>query len=137
MYHSFHEEVDNYRQHWWRCGGSCQKRPPYFGYVKRAMNRAPSARDPWWAEHQNTCGGSYVKIKEPEGYGEKKKKKQPESRFTTNNTFTILIMLQIILIEYSQSHFLIAYYKKFKTKTISFPSRMLHKIIFDTLIISF
>ena len=35
------------------------------------MNRAPSPRDPWWAEHQRNCGGTYTKIKEPEGYGKK------------------------------------------------------------------
>ena len=39
------------------------------------MNRAPSSRDRWWNEHQLSCGGSYSKVKEPEGYGEKKKKK--------------------------------------------------------------
>ena len=38
------------------------------------MNRAPSARDPWWADHQRTCGGTYTKIKEPENYGAKKTK---------------------------------------------------------------
>ncbi|MBN3306056.1 SPRTN protein, partial [Amia calva] len=74
VYHSFHDEVDQYRQHWWRCGGPCQTRRPFFGYVKRAMNRAPSAQDPWWAEHQRTCGGTYIKIKEPEDYGKKGKK---------------------------------------------------------------
>lgn len=74
IYHSFHNEVDVYRQHWWRCDGSCQKRKPYFGYVKRAMNRAPSSLDPWWEDHQRTCGGTYTKIKEPEGYGKKCKK---------------------------------------------------------------
>ncbi|GCC31735.1 hypothetical protein chiPu_0010196 [Chiloscyllium punctatum] len=68
IYHNFHDEVDEYRQHWWRCDGPCRNRQPYFGYVKRAMNRAPSARDPWWAEHQQTCGGSYSKVKEPENY---------------------------------------------------------------------
>ena len=36
------------------------------------MNRAPSPRDPWWNDHQLKCGGSYTKVKEPEGYGEKK-----------------------------------------------------------------
>ncbi|KAL1254398.1 hypothetical protein QQF64_016627 [Cirrhinus molitorella] len=82
IYHSFHDEVDVYRQHWWRCNGPCQNRKPFFGYVKRAMNRAPSARDPWWAEHQRTCGGTYTKIKEPENYGktgksDKKKDKNP------------------------------------------------------------
>ncbi|XP_030577384.1 DNA-dependent metalloprotease SPRTN [Archocentrus centrarchus] len=74
IYHSFHDEVDVYRQHWWRCNGPCQNRRPYFGYVKRAMNRAPSSLDPWWEDHQRTCGGTYTKIKEPEGYGKKGKK---------------------------------------------------------------
>ncbi|ELU12573.1 hypothetical protein CAPTEDRAFT_83368, partial [Capitella teleta] len=69
IYHSFHDEVSNYRQHWWRCDGPCKSRPPYHGYVKRAMNRAPCPRDPWWPEHQRTCGGTYTKVKEPEGYG--------------------------------------------------------------------
>uniref|UniRef100_A0A6I8PQ39 DNA-dependent metalloprotease SPRTN n=2 Tax=Ornithorhynchus anatinus TaxID=9258 RepID=A0A6I8PQ39_ORNAN len=75
IYHSFHDEVDQYRQHWWRCDGPCRNRNPYFGYVKRATNRAPSAQDFWWEEHRRTCGGSYVKIKEPEGYAQKSKAK--------------------------------------------------------------
>uniref|UniRef100_A0A3Q2VM62 DNA-dependent metalloprotease SPRTN n=1 Tax=Haplochromis burtoni TaxID=8153 RepID=A0A3Q2VM62_HAPBU len=79
IYHSFHDEVDVYRQHWWRCDGPCQKRKPYFGYVKRAMNRAPSSLDPWWEDHQRTCGGTYTKIKEPEGYGKKCKKNSKTS----------------------------------------------------------
>ncbi|XP_042359382.1 DNA-dependent metalloprotease SPRTN [Plectropomus leopardus] len=74
IYHSFHDEVDVYRQHWWRCDGPCQNRRPYFGYVKRAMNRAPSAQDPWWEDHKRSCGGTYTKVKEPEGYGKKGKK---------------------------------------------------------------
>lgn len=74
IYHSFHDEVDVYRQHWWKCDGPCQQRKPYFGYVKRAMNRAPSSLDPWWGDHQRTCGGTYTKVKEPEGYGKKGKK---------------------------------------------------------------
>ena len=37
------------------------------------MNRAPSPRDPWWSQHQQNCGGTYEKIKEPENYGKKKK----------------------------------------------------------------
>jgi hypothetical protein len=32
--------------------GPCQHRPPYFGLVKRAMNRPPHPRDPWWETHQ-------------------------------------------------------------------------------------
>ncbi|XP_027726571.1 sprT-like domain-containing protein Spartan [Vombatus ursinus] len=75
IYHNFHDEVDVYRQHWWRCNGPCRNRKPYYGYVKRAMNRAPSAKDFWWAEHQRTCGGTYIKVKEPEGYSTTGKKK--------------------------------------------------------------
>lgn len=63
--------MDQYRQHWWKCDGPCQDRPPYYGVVMRAMNRVPSPRDPWWTRHQSSCGGTYKKIKEPEGYGEK------------------------------------------------------------------
>ncbi|XP_039549025.1 DNA-dependent metalloprotease SPRTN isoform X3 [Pimephales promelas] len=87
IYHSFHDEVDVYRQHWWRCNGPCQNRRPFFGYVKRAMNRPPSARDPWWTEHQRTCGGTYTKIKEPENYGktgkgDKKKDTNPSNEIS-------------------------------------------------------
>ncbi|XP_051954564.1 DNA-dependent metalloprotease SPRTN [Xyrauchen texanus] len=89
IYHSFHNEVDVYRQHWWRCNGPCQNRRPFFGYVKRAMNRPPSTRDPWWAEHQRTCGGTYTKIKEPENYGKTGKSKRDgnkEKNPTTDNS---------------------------------------------------
>ncbi|KAK5852664.1 hypothetical protein PBY51_006514 [Eleginops maclovinus] len=79
VYHSFHDEVDVYRQHWWKCDGPCQNRKPYFGFVKRAMNRAPSAQDPWWGDHMRTCGGTYTKVKEPEGYGKKGKKNEKTS----------------------------------------------------------
>ncbi|XP_003940829.1 DNA-dependent metalloprotease SPRTN isoform X1 [Saimiri boliviensis] len=75
VYHTFHDEVDEYRRHWWRCNGPCQHRPPYYGYVKRATNREPSAHDYWWAEHQKTCGGTFIKIKEPENYSKKGKGK--------------------------------------------------------------
>ncbi|KAK2522573.1 Sprtn [Columba livia] len=81
IYHSFHDEVDLYRQHWWRCNGPCRNRKPYFGYVKRSMNRAPSARDFWWVEHQETCGGTFTKVKEPENFSKKSKEKtQPAKR---------------------------------------------------------
>lgn len=73
VYHTFHSEVDEYRRHWWRCDGPCRFRKPYLGYVKRATNRAPSANDFWWAEHQHSCGGTFVKIKEPENYSRKGK----------------------------------------------------------------
>ncbi|XP_039706264.1 DNA-dependent metalloprotease SPRTN isoform X1 [Pteropus medius] len=75
VHHAFHDEVDEYRRHWWRCDGPCQLRKPFYGYVKRATNRAPSAHDHWWAEHQKSCGGTYVKVKEPESYSQKRKGK--------------------------------------------------------------
>ncbi|XP_033264778.1 DNA-dependent metalloprotease SPRTN isoform X2 [Orcinus orca] len=80
VYHTFHDEVDEYRRHWWRCNGPCQHKKPYYGYVKRATNRAPSAHDYWWAEHQKTCGGTYIKIKEPESYSKKGKGKTKPGR---------------------------------------------------------
>uniref|UniRef100_A0A1A8C865 DNA-dependent metalloprotease SPRTN n=2 Tax=Nothobranchius kadleci TaxID=1051664 RepID=A0A1A8C865_NOTKA len=86
IYHSFHDEVDVYRQHWWRCNGPCQSRRPFFGYVKRAINRAPSSLDPWWEDHQRTCGGTYTKIKEPEGYRKKGKKDGKKDANTSEKT---------------------------------------------------
>ncbi|XP_028745653.1 sprT-like domain-containing protein Spartan isoform X1 [Peromyscus leucopus] len=90
VYHTFHDEVDEYRRHWWRCNGPCQHKQPYYGYVKRATNRAPSAHDYWWADHQKTCGGTYIKIKEPENYSKKgrgktKPGKQPASAVETKD----------------------------------------------------
>ncbi|XP_013055866.2 DNA-dependent metalloprotease SPRTN [Anser cygnoides] len=90
IYHNFHDEVDLYRQHWWRCNGPCQNRKPYFGYVKRSMNRAPSARDFWWADHQEKCGGTFIKVKEPENFSKKSKEKNepaelPNSKSTNKD----------------------------------------------------
>lgn len=65
IYHSFIDEVNLYKQHWWRCNGPCQHRPPYFGNVRRAINRAPGPNDTWWKEHEHNCNGKFVKIKEP------------------------------------------------------------------------
>ncbi|KAI9193610.1 SprT-like family-domain-containing protein [Polychytrium aggregatum] len=66
VYHSFHDEVDHYRVHVWKCNGPCQNQPPYFGIVRRAMNRPPQPADRWWADHQMSCGGEYSKISGPE-----------------------------------------------------------------------
>lgn len=95
VYHTFNDEVNLYRQHWWQCQGC--------GHVlKRAKNRAPGPKyadeisnisaisfhpatmidicsDPWWGDHQRQCGGVYHKIKEPEGYQDKKKKGKVEA----------------------------------------------------------
>lgn len=66
IYHQFHDEVDRCRNHIWRCNGNCSKQPPYFGFVKRAMNRAPGKSDNWFAQHQAECGGEFIKISEPD-----------------------------------------------------------------------
>lgn len=39
IYHTFHDEVRYYKTHVWKCDGPCQHRPPYYGIVKRSMNR--------------------------------------------------------------------------------------------------
>ncbi len=94
---SFHRYITPFTMRWTctgstggACNGPCQNRRPFLGYVKRAMNRPPSARDPWWAEHQRTCGGTYTKIKEPENYGktgksDKKKDKNPSDETSKNS----------------------------------------------------
>ncbi|KAI1727869.1 sprT-like family domain-containing protein [Ditylenchus destructor] len=73
--HSFHAEVAVYKQHWWRCTGPCKDRAPFYGWVKRAMNRAPGKSDSWWTQHQATCSGNFVKVKEPENFSTKAKQK--------------------------------------------------------------
>ena len=55
--------------------GPCIALAPHFGVVKRAMNRSPGPSDWWWAQHAATCGGSYVKVREPAGYRDKKEKR--------------------------------------------------------------
>ncbi|RLN48279.1 hypothetical protein BBJ28_00000807 [Nothophytophthora sp. Chile5] len=104
VFHTFHDEVDAYRQHIWLCDvssacvsaasvgedwadhvtvflsilgqGPCRRSSPYFGQVKRSMNRAPGPTDRWWTDHQRNCGGSYTKIKEPAEYTAKQAKKK-------------------------------------------------------------
>nr|XP_023013790.1 sprT-like domain-containing protein Spartan [Leptinotarsa decemlineata] len=66
VYHNFFDEVRLYKQHWWRCNGPCQKWKPFFGMVRRAMNRPPGPNDKWWGKHSMDCGGSFIKVKEPE-----------------------------------------------------------------------
>ena len=89
IYHSFHDEVRLYQNHWWRCNGPCQRRAPYFGTVRRAMNRAPGPADFWFAEHKAKCGGQFIKIKEPEKPEARKKKNDTKGRASTGkNTST-------------------------------------------------
>lgn len=66
VFHTFHDEVDSYRTHVWECDGPCKTRAPFFGLVKRSMNRAPGKGDSWWTGHVEACGGSFTKIAEPE-----------------------------------------------------------------------
>lgn len=81
VYHSFHDEVRHYKVHHWRCDGPCRNKHPFFGWVQRSQNRAPSKNDFWWANHQRQCGGTFVKVAGPEmqeGDGSKnRKRKQP------------------------------------------------------------
>lgn len=66
IYHTFHDEVNHHRKHVWKCNGPCVSQPPYFGIVKRAMNRPPQKADWWFAQHAATCGGTYTKIAGPD-----------------------------------------------------------------------
>jgi hypothetical protein len=64
IYHSFHDEVEFYRKHIWRCNGVCREKPPYFGWVKKAINRPPGKSDRWWNDHVKTCNGNFEKIED-------------------------------------------------------------------------
>ena len=66
VFHQFNDEVDLYRKHVWRCDGPCKDQPPFYGYVRRAMNRRPQPADHWFSHHQRTCGGTFTKIGGPE-----------------------------------------------------------------------
>ncbi|VDN94714.1 unnamed protein product [Brugia pahangi] len=90
VYHNFHNEVVYHQKHWWRCTGPCRMRPPFYGWVKRSMNRAPGMNDFWWKEHQMTCGGNFVKVKEPEGYGTKKMSKISNGNSQSQSCYTPL-----------------------------------------------
>ncbi|XP_068154760.1 uncharacterized protein mh [Drosophila tropicalis] len=65
VYHTFHDEVDAYRTHIWRCTGICQNHTPFQGWVKRTSNRAPGPSDQWWEKHQRECGGTFMKVSQP------------------------------------------------------------------------
>lgn len=78
VYHTFRDEVEIYKKHWWRCDGACKNRGPFYGFVKRTSNRAPGPNDRWWSSHQSSCGGTFVKVKEPEP--KQKKKAEPKKR---------------------------------------------------------
>jgi predicted SprT family Zn-dependent metalloprotease len=96
IYHSFHDEVEYYKKYVWKCNGPCQIEPPYFGLVKRSMNRAPSKSDYWWEDHKKKCGGQFLKIEQPssinkdckkEENNKKKIKKQISNKNKTLDSF--------------------------------------------------
>lgn len=66
--HTFRDEVDASRVHWWKCRGTCAR------VIKRSMNRAPGRTDVWWADHVANCGGFFEKTHEPPP-------KSPSSKF--------------------------------------------------------
>ena len=94
IYHNFHDEVRLYKQHWWKCNGPCQHRPPFFGTVRRSMNRAPGPSDFWWGAHQRNCNGEFIKIKEPKNFkshpkqSDKLKSKDQKSNRSITDWFT-------------------------------------------------
>uniref|UniRef100_A0A8C5QQZ7 SprT-like domain-containing protein n=1 Tax=Leptobrachium leishanense TaxID=445787 RepID=A0A8C5QQZ7_9ANUR len=61
-----YDVLDQCKKHWWRCNGPCQHQGPKFGYIKRSMNREPSAQEKWFQKHQETCGGKFIKVIGPE-----------------------------------------------------------------------
>ncbi|XP_053310233.1 DNA-dependent metalloprotease SPRTN-like [Spea bombifrons] len=85
IYHNFHAEVAECRKHWWLCNGPCRAWGPKFGFIMRAINRAPSARERWWSHHQLTCGGTFIKVNGPENYIQKGKKRSFSSPTATPN----------------------------------------------------
>lgn len=87
VYHTFRDEVELYKKHWWRCNGVCQNRRPFYGFVKRTSNRAPSANDRWWDQHKKDCGGQFIKVKEPEK-ADKPSSKKPSKTTTAKKPTT-------------------------------------------------
>lgn len=85
VYHTFNDEVRSYQNHVWKCDGPCQNRAPFFGIVKRAMNRKPGPNDTWWKQHQDSCGGTYHKIAEPDPKSKPKALAQPKTKTATTN----------------------------------------------------
>lgn len=80
----------------WRCDGFCQNQAPYFGIVRRSMNRPPGPNDFWWNEHMRMCRGHFVKIMGPE-VPEKRKKAGTEksvtdlSKYINKNPYNTLL----------------------------------------------
>jgi SprT-like domain-contaning protein Spartan len=84
VYHTFRDEVELYKTHWWRCDGPCQNRRPFYGFVKRTSNRAPGPNDRWWDKHKKDCGGQFIKVKEPQTT--EKSTKSTNKKLSTSKT---------------------------------------------------
>ncbi|XP_063610983.1 DNA-dependent metalloprotease dvc-1-like isoform X2 [Penaeus indicus] len=65
IYHNFHREVNKFRIHVYRCDGPCVSRRPFFGVLRRAIERPPGPTDRWWQRHAQECGGTFHKIEGP------------------------------------------------------------------------
>jgi predicted SprT family Zn-dependent metalloprotease len=87
VFHTFHEEVRALKRHVWRCQGACSRRAPFYGWVRRAMNRAPQPADWWWAQHQAACGGAFVKVEEPEAFTAAQQAKQAKKAKAAGNEY--------------------------------------------------
>ncbi|PRW20898.1 sprT-like domain-containing Spartan [Chlorella sorokiniana] len=93
VYHTMLAEVDHYRQHHWqceRCGNLVKRamnRPPQEADCRGRMGRGADCRDPdcRFHMHQKHCGGVWIKVKEPEGYQQKGKKRGDSSAASANN----------------------------------------------------
>ena len=64
IYHSYHDEVNHYKnQNVWRCTGVCSSMRDFkYGYVRRAMNRAPGPHEFWWKKHAQFCDGNFERV---------------------------------------------------------------------------
>ncbi|XP_047469052.1 DNA-dependent metalloprotease dvc-1-like isoform X2 [Penaeus chinensis] len=65
IYHNFHREVNKFRIHVYRCDGPCVSRRPFYGVLRRAIERPPGPTDRWWQRHAQECGGTFHKIEGP------------------------------------------------------------------------
>ncbi|KAK9917313.1 hypothetical protein WJX75_003043 [Coccomyxa subellipsoidea] len=93
--HSMIAEVQNYQTHHWecdRCGNLVRRamnRPPQEADCRGRMGKGSDCMDPKCAFHMHIryCGGSYIKVAEPEGYVDKRKGtgkgKAEEAKFAT------------------------------------------------------
>ena len=80
IYHNFINEVNYYTKYIWRCNGICRFKKPYFGFVKRQINRPPQKADKWFEKHKKECGGTFIRISPSEDDEKKIKKKKNKER---------------------------------------------------------